>query len=362
MVEAGSRARVTSGPCLINEHEHRVAVAIQSNLANALDMTGRVALAPVVLAASTPVGDPTGGQRAVQGLVIHPADHQHLSGVPLLGDRGEQPVDVALEPRGHLWVEPRAWCFSVAHLLILSGHRPHPMHPTARRPRAPGLPALASVRPVRTVGAMSLASAERAALADLLEDTGPDAPTLCEGWTTRDLAAHLVVREGRPDAGLGLIIAPLAPWTERLQRNAAKDDYADLVGRVRSGPPTLSWFGLPGVDANANAFEYLVHHEDVRRAAPGWEPRSLPEKAVDGITARLRKSAKFLFRRANTGVTLLLPGGETLVARGGEPMVTLVGDPVELVLQAFGRGEHARVQILGDDQAVAEFVGGSFGV
>ncbi len=209
---------------------------------------------------------------------------------------------------------------------------------------------------------MSLASAERAALADLLEATGPDAPTLCEGWTTRDLAAHLVTREGRPDAGAGLIISPLTPWTERLQRKAAQGEYSDLVERVRNGPPTLSFFRLPGVDATANAFEYLVHHEDVRRAAPGWEPRSLPAKAVDGITARLRKSAKFLFRRAKTGVTLLLPGGETLVARSGEPMVTLVGEPVELVLQAFGRGDHARVEILGDDQAVAEFGGGSFAV
>jgi uncharacterized protein (TIGR03083 family) len=48
--------------------------------------------------------------------------------------------------------------------------------------------------------APTLARAERAALCDLFDEVGPDAPTLCAGWTTRDLAAHLVIRERRADA------------------------------------------------------------------------------------------------------------------------------------------------------------------
>src|SRR5882762_622635 len=36
---------------------------------------------------------------------------------------------------------------------------------------------------------------ERRELCDLFLELGPDAPTLCEGWTTLDLAAHLVLRE-----------------------------------------------------------------------------------------------------------------------------------------------------------------------
>ena len=39
---------------------------------------------------------------------------------------------------------------------------------------------------------MTYAQDERAALAALLDETGPDGPTLCEGWQTRDMAAHLV--------------------------------------------------------------------------------------------------------------------------------------------------------------------------
>ena len=38
----------------------------------------------------------------------------------------------------------------------------------------------------------------------------------------------------------------------------------------------------------------------------------------------------------------------------------LVGEPVELILQAFGRGDHAQVAIEGDPDAVAGFTGGTF--
>ena len=47
---------------------------------------------------------------------------------------------------------------------------------------------------------MNLAKSERAALADLFVTLGPDQPTLCEGWDTKDLLVHLLVRERRPDA------------------------------------------------------------------------------------------------------------------------------------------------------------------
>lgn len=209
---------------------------------------------------------------------------------------------------------------------------------------------------------MNLAQHERAALADLLDELGPEAPTLCEGWATRDLAAHLVIRESRPDASLGLVVSPLSGWTQHVQDRAATGDYSALVQKVRLGPPTLSPFSLPGVDASANAFEYLVHHEDVRRAQPGWQPRVLPADAADDIWRRLTKAGKFVFRRSPTGVTLLRPEGPTTVVKSKDQMVTLVGDPVELVLQGFGRGEHAQVEIRGEEGAIETFNGGSFSV
>src|SRR5581483_174808 len=130
------------------------------------------------------------------------------------------------------------------------------------------------------------------------------APTLCEGWTTGDLAAHLVLREHRPDAAGGVLGGPLAGYTARVQqRIKERTRFADLVRTIRSGPPRLSFLGLPGVDEWANAVEYFVHHEDIRRAAPGWAPRQLGNGESDVLWQRLR-IARFMLRKAPVGVEL----------------------------------------------------------
>jgi uncharacterized protein (TIGR03085 family) len=205
--------------------------------------------------------------------------------------------------------------------------------------------------------------AERAALADLLDQAGPDATTLCAGWTTRDLAAHLVVRESRPDAAVGIVVGPLSGWTDRVQQGAARRPYADLVEAVRTGPPTLSLFNLPGVDSAANFLEYLVHHEDVRRGEPGWEPRDLDPAEADAIWARLGKMGKMFFRRVPVGVDLVRTDGAggTLRVREGEPVVTLRGPALELLLRTYGRTE-VLVDVEGDPQDVARFSRAKLGV
>ena len=115
---------------------------------------------------------------------------------------------------------------------------------------------------------MSYSRDERRALCSLLDKTGPDAPTLCEGWTTGDLAAHLVLRERRLDAAAGVAGGPLAGHTARVQqRLRSRIPFPDLVRMIRSGPPALSVMALPGMDERMNAVEFFVHHEDVRRAA-----------------------------------------------------------------------------------------------
>ncbi len=210
---------------------------------------------------------------------------------------------------------------------------------------------------------MSLASEERAALCDLLDEVGPDADTLCAGWTTRDLVAHMVVRESRPDASLGIVVPPLRRWTSHIQERTSHQDFEHLVDRVRGGPPRWSGFNLPGVDANANAFEYLVHHEDVRRAVEDWAPRELPEKLTESMWAALEKrGGKYLFRKTSSGVILQRPDGRSFIARSGEPAVTIVGEPVELILYGYGRAAHAQVEVLGEPDVLAQFKGESFAV
>ena len=53
-----------------------------------------------------------------------------------------------------------------------------------------------------------LSQRERWALCDLLTELGPDSPTLCAGWRSADLAAHLLTRERRPDTALGAVEKP----------------------------------------------------------------------------------------------------------------------------------------------------------
>lgn len=80
------------------------------------------------------------------------------------------------------------------------------------------------------------ARSERLALADLLARLGPDAPTLCEGWTTRDLAAHLVVRDRRPDASAGQLIKGLRPYGEKVRLAKAAEPYEHILEQVRRPP------------------------------------------------------------------------------------------------------------------------------
>lgn len=199
----------------------------------------------------------------------------------------------------------------------------------------------------------TLAASERQELSTLLEQVGPDAPTLCGGWTTRDLAAHLVLREGRPDAAAGILLSPLAGYTARVQRGVAQRPWPDLVEQVRSGPPRWSPMRLPALDEKANGVEFFVHHEDVRRARPGWTPRPDDPHRADQLWQLLAGLARLCYRKSPVGVVLRRPDGERHIARGADRSVTVIGVPEELVLHAYGRDE-AVVEFEGDQADVAD--------
>ncbi|HEV2536320.1 MAG TPA: TIGR03085 family metal-binding protein [Streptosporangiaceae bacterium] len=212
---------------------------------------------------------------------------------------------------------------------------------------------------------MSYSRDERLALCALLDKTGPDAPTLCEGWTTGDLAAHLVLRERRLDAAAGVAGGPLAGYTARVQqRFRDRIPFPDLVRMIRSGPPRLSVMALPGMDERANSVEFFVHHEDARRGAPGWEPRELSRGESDMLWGRLRL-ARFMLRKAPVGVELARDDIEAdagdgtgpayrFTARNATPAVTVVGSPAELTMWVMGRRPAARVRMDGTEAAVSK--------
>ncbi|WP_409184463.1 TIGR03085 family metal-binding protein [Amycolatopsis sp. VS8301801F10] len=208
---------------------------------------------------------------------------------------------------------------------------------------------------------MGLAKDERQALSDLFEQLGPDAPTLCEGWQTRDLAAHLVVREHRPDAMPGIVVPALAGHTQKVQDGVAARPWDDLVAQVRRGPSRFWPTSFGPVDEATNSAEFLVHHEDVRRAQPDWTPRPA-DPSRDGAAWRLAtRTAKLNLRKSPVGVVLRTPDGQSASVKSGAPVVTVVGAPVELLLFVFGR-DAVQVSFEGEEAAVARLKGAKRGL
>ena len=191
------------------------------------------------------------------------------------------------------------------------------------------------------------AQTERQGLADLMVEVGPEAPTRCEGWTVRDLAAHLVLREHRPDAALGILVKPLRGYVETVQPQLSARPWPMPVDEVRSGPPAL----LRPLDEPVNLVEMFVHHEDVRRAQPHWDVRQMDPAEERALWKRLSMLARLSRWRLPVGVTLEAPGFGRVEARPGTPHVHLVGPPGELLLFMFGRQDVARVEVSGPPDA-----------
>jgi len=207
------------------------------------------------------------------------------------------------------------------------------------------------------MGATQVLLKERAALCDTFEKFGPEAPTLCEGWLTLDLAAHLVAREARSDAALGLVVPAFAKHLQHVMDKYKAKGYDTLVGMLRTGPP---WMHRTGPLATANVNENFIHHEDVRRAS-GEGPRTLDPEMSDIIWKMLGFGVR---KKRLHGVefTLRTPDGrEKAITKEGDPVV-MTGEPGELALFMAGRKEAAVVTHDGPPDAVAIVIGAEFGI
>lgn len=199
------------------------------------------------------------------------------------------------------------------------------------------------------------ARSERQALCDTFERVGPDAPTLCLPWPTRDLAAHLVVRDRRPDVSAGIWVPGLAARAEQVQSGYAAWEWPRLVAQVRSGPPAWSPASLARVDEVINTAEFFVHHEDVLRGGPTWSARGLPTDLEWALWNIAYRTAQLKFARALVGVVLEAPpyGRRQVHALTDLGTVLVKGTPGELLLYLFGRRGVAAVDVSGPEEALA---------
>jgi uncharacterized protein (TIGR03085 family) len=197
------------------------------------------------------------------------------------------------------------------------------------------------------------AKIERQQLADLLLAVGPDVPTVCTGWTARDLAAHLVVRERRPGAMAGVVIPGLAERGERIRLAKAAQAYEEIVAEVRN-PPWWSPVSNRLTDELFNTLEFFIHHEDVRRAQPEWEPRVLPEGERAALWKATRVTARLALRKLRVPVLVRSADFADLEVGTSEtqpPRAMLQGEPGEIALFLSGRQRVARVEVAGHEDA-----------
>ncbi|MGI8522467.1 MAG: TIGR03085 family metal-binding protein [Nocardioides sp.] len=205
----------------------------------------------------------------------------------------------------------------------------------------------------------SMARRERGALCDTALVLGEDAPTLCEGWDARLLVAHLLVRERNPLAMPGIAIPRFSGVTERQMTRTARTDFAVLVERLRS--PSLPLAVLDGLDRLVNTMELFIHHEDLRRAQPGWTPRELSEDDQSRLWANLKVVGKGLVRPAGVPVTLRW-GSRTTTLRAGSDGVEVSGLPSETAVMLHGRSEFTEVTFEGPEAAVAKLRRSDLGI
>ncbi|MEO7060711.1 MAG: TIGR03085 family metal-binding protein [Lapillicoccus sp.] len=200
-----------------------------------------------------------------------------------------------------------------------------------------------------------LAQQERHALCDTLLKVGPDAPTLCSPWRARDLAAHLVIRDSRPDLALGMFVPALKGRLDAAMTSYASGAWPQLVDRVRSGPPRWSPTRLAPLDEAVNLAEFFIHHEDVLRGAPGFTRRVLDAPLEAGIWKGLKSQSTLMLRKATVGVVLVAPGFGRFTAKGprGAGTAVVTGSPGELSLFVAGRQRVADVALEGPEAAVA---------
>jgi uncharacterized protein (TIGR03085 family) len=206
-----------------------------------------------------------------------------------------------------------------------------------------------------------LARRERHALCDTALTLGEDAPTLCGGWTAKDLVCHLLVREGNPIGSVGLVVSPLSGLTDRAMARLARRDFAVLVEKLRD--PGLTAYALKPVEVLANTLEYLVHHEDLRRAQPDWQLRELPADDEDTLWKAIRLSGRMLARSvaAPLRVTRSDGSGSITLGRGTDP-VTITGRPSELALFLFGRTQVRDLVFSGPQESISAVRGAELGI
>ncbi len=192
----------------------------------------------------------------------------------------------------------------------------------------------------------ALACREREAFADLLDGLAPHewkAPTLCTGWTVRDVAAHTIAYLGQTRLGLTAAMLAARGQVDRINDRA-------LRAGAGLGPDELCTLMRAGVDpSGAGALygcrvaliECLVHQQDIRR--PLGRQRTIPADALLASLTFARRSPVIGGAWRTRGLRLTATDHDWSAGRGPE-----INGPGEALLLAMtGRVDAAAAELHG---------------
>src|SRR5215207_2441923 len=106
---------------------------------------------------------------------------------------------------------------------------------------------------------------------------------------------------------LGNLIRPLRGHGEQVRLATAARPFGEVVQEVRN-PPWWSPLSNPLTDGLVNGVEFFIHHEDVRRGSPGWEPRTIGPGQQAALWRAVRFTARLGLRRLHIAVLVTAPG------------------------------------------------------
>jgi hypothetical protein len=186
--------------------------------------------------------------------------------------------------------------------------------------------------------------------------------SLLAPWTTRDIAAHLILRERDHLAGPGLILpGAWSRFAQRRQTALARRDFPWLTATLRSGPRRASSApdGCAGWRASTSSSSTTRTCAEPTAAAPGrTSPRwTRPCGATSGAGAGSSRGGCTARALSSSGRGPARPS-----ARRGEPTARIAGPPGEMLLYLFGRQQAAQVEVSGPDAAVQAVRSARFGM
>jgi uncharacterized protein (TIGR03083 family) len=196
----------------------------------------------------------------------------------------------------------------------------------------------------------------RRALVRLLEDLSEEEwhrPSLCEGWTVRQVAAHLALQNTTWPAMPRAVLDMLRHGGMDGAIHAMACRHAELpveviVGQIRDRIGV--WQPLPTVTFRETAIDYLVHGQDI--AVPLGRILEMPPELAAVAAARVwSRSRMFHARRKLAGYRLVADDvpwaagqGQEVCGKIGALLLLLTGRPAALP-QLSGPGT-AGLQVL----------------